>query len=535
MNFRLLFLLLLCFTACRQSSPTDKTSSGSTDGENILLSPDERFGDLFVAAQAAEIFPDSKTFPDCIPNLSTEALMEKYQAESSRPDFDIHQFVKSNFQLPVTPGTNFKSDTSRSISQHIDTLWSILTREIKEPNRSSLLPLPNPHVVPGGRFSEVYYWDSYFIMLGLEAADRVDLIENMVGNFAFLIDEYGFIPNGTRTYYLSRSQPPFFAMMVKLLADQKGDDVYKKYLPQLVKEYQFWMEGLSGLSASNPTYKRLVRMDDGAVLNRYWDNTPKPRPESYREDVALAKEIDRPAVELYRDIRSACESGWDFSSRWFKDGQYLASIQTTNIIPVDLNSLMYHLESVLSKAYQVENNEEEANLYSQRAEQRFSAIQRYCWDDQQQYFCDYNHVDRKTSPYLSLAGVFPLYFGISQQSQADAVAKIINKDFLKPGGLISTLEATGQQWDAPNGWAPLQWMTIQGLRNYGANDLANTIKIRWVALNDRVYKATGKMVEKYNVMDMGLEAGGGEYPVQDGFGWSNGVILKLLMEDGLSD
>jgi len=121
-----------------------------------------------------------------------------------------------------------------------------------------------------------------------------------------------------------------------------------------------------------------------------------------------------------------------------------------------------------------------------------------------------------------------MYFKIASPEQAKAVASIIEKNFLQSGGVTTTLETTGQQWDAPNGWAPLQWITIQGLENYGMHDLAKETATRWIALNKKVYQRTGKLMEKYNVYDTALDAGGGEYPSQDGFGWTNGVLLKLL-------
>ena len=144
---------------------------------------------------------------------------------------------------------------------------------------------------------------------------------------------------------------------------------------------------------------------------------------------------------------------------------------------------------------------------------------------------DYDFKADKHTAIPSLAGMYPLTFKMATPAQASKAAKVINSQFLKAGGVVSTLTDNGQQWDYPNGWAPLQWMTIEGLRNYESDELANTIKERWIKLNRKVYKKTGKLVEKYNVVDMTLEAGGGEYPVQDGFGWTNGVLLKLMSED----
>jgi alpha,alpha-trehalase len=320
-------------------------------------------------------------------------------------------------------------------------------------------------------------------------------------------------------------------LIIRVLAEGKGDAIFKKYLPFLQKEYDFWMDGEKQLSDEKPAINHVVKLKDGSVLNRYWDKSDQPRPESYKEDVALVKDLDRPAGEVYRHIRSAAESGWDFSSRWFGDGQYMASIQTTDIIPVDLNALLYHLELTLSKAYEINADSVQSALYSQKAETRKSALNQYCWDEKEGFYLDYNFVARDFTKIPSLAAMYPLYFNMVEQSQADSAASKIERDFLKDGGVLTTLVETGQQWDAPNGWAPLQWITIKGLRNYGHNELAEQIKRRWVDLNVKVYKNTGKMVEKYNVVDINLEAGGGEYPVQDGFGWTNGVLLKLLMED----
>ena len=234
---------------------------------------------------------------------------------------------------------------------HIDRLWPVLTRAPAPAVKySSRLPLPHRYVVPGGRFTEMYYWDSYFTMLGLQASGSHELLRQMCDNFAFLVERYGHIPNGNRSYYLSRSQPPFFAPMVGLLVDQQGASAYSRYLAALQKEYDFWMEGSERLSVGQP-HRRVVRLSDDAILNRYWDDRATPREESYREDVATANAIQRPKEEVYRNLRAAAESGWDFSSRWLADGKTLASIRTVDLIPVDLNSVLYRLEQTLASAY----------------------------------------------------------------------------------------------------------------------------------------------------------------------------------------
>jgi alpha,alpha-trehalase len=143
---------------------------------------------------------------------------------------------------------------------------------------------------------------------------------------------------------------------------------------------------------------------------------------------------------------------------------------------------------------------------------------------------DYDFKKKQSTQVISLAGAYPLFFEIADDAQAKAVAEKIQSSFLKPGGLVSTPYNTGQQWDAPNGWAPLQWISIQGLRNYGQDSMASDIKDKWLKLNQRVYQQTYKMLEKYNVEDLSKESGGGEYPTQDGFGWTNGVYQKLSKE-----
>ncbi|PHN06200.1 alpha,alpha-trehalase TreF [Flavilitoribacter nigricans] len=520
------FLFILFFTACRQNVAPD-TSAPLTG----LQSPEALYGELFVDVQMAAVFPDGKTFVDCSPKMAPTKIVADYQEAKQEADFDLEAFVLEHFELPHQYSTNFKADTSRSAAEHINALWPVLTREPDDVEPGTLIPLPNSYIVPGGRFGEIYYWDSYFTMLGLQSAGKVDMIENMIDNFAYLIDTIGFIPNGNRTYFLTRSQPPFFAAMVDLLAGEKGPSVRVNYLPALEKEYAFWMNGMEDVSNANPARKHVVRLKDGSILNRYWDEGERPRAEMYRDDVETAKENEqRTPQEIYSDLRAACESGWDFSSRWLADGQTLNTIQTTEIIPVDLNALLYNLELQLQQAYAENGQQDEADLFAQRAQQRRDNLIRYCWNPELGFFMDYNFVKDAFTATPSLAGLYPLFFGMAEPEMAEQVAQIVQSDFLKPGGVVSTLTNTGQQWDAPNGWAPLQWITIKGLRNYGRNDLADTIKERWVDLNVRVYKHTGKMVEKYNVLDMSLEAGGGEYPVQDGFGWTNGVLLRLLQE-----
>jgi len=495
---------------------------------------EEVFGELFHDVQTSGIFPDSKTFIDATAKHPVREILEKYRQSKADKGWgkeDLEKFVLANFELPSSPSSDFEADMNRTASAHIHHLWEVLTRQADQHiEGSSLIPLPHPYIVPGGRFGEVYYWDSYFTMLGLATSGRHDMIENMLDNFAHLLDKISFIPNGNRTYFLGRSQPPFFAAMVNLLVAEKGDAILGKYLPALEKEYQFWMAGAEGLSLEHPSHRRVVRLQDGAILNRYWDDRQGPRPESYPEDLELAEASSQAPQDLYQNLRAACESGWDFSARWFGEGTDFKTIRTTELIPVDLNALLFHLEETLATAYRLQENTSKNIDFEAKAQRRKMAIQTYCWNSQTDFFEDYHFPSQHTTGIPTLAAVYPLFFNIAKTSQAAAVAKRIQTDFLKAGGVVTTLMGSGQQWDSPNGWAPLQWMSIKGLRQYGFDVIANEIRDNWTVLNVRVYRNTGKMMEKYNVTDMDLGAGGGEYPVQDGFGWTNGVLLKLLKE-----
>ncbi|OLY93953.1 alpha,alpha-trehalase [Cnuella takakiae] len=489
--------------------------------QKTVAPPDEIYGELFRDVQLARIFPDNKTFVDCTPKRDPAAIVADYKKIRSNPAirFSLELFVKENFHLPPTPASNYKSSEA-DVSEHIQDLWQVLKRGNDSMVKgSSLLPLPHPYIVPGGRFREIYYWDSYFTMLGLRESGEHQQVENMVRNFAYLINTYGHIPNGNRSYYLSRSQPPFFALMVGLLAEIKGEDIFTEMLPALQGEWNYWMDKTA------PT-KHVVRMNDGSILNRYYDQLDRPRQESYVQDVETAKEAGNKAG-IFRHLRSGAESGWDFSSRWFADGKNISTIHTTHIVPVDLNCLLYALEQALVKAYTLKGNTAQAKLYETAAAKRKAAINKYCYSVAMGWYTDYNHQTGLHTRTWTLAGLVPFFLNIAPQNHIYPVAQNTRLKFLQPGGLITTTERTGQQWDAPNGWAPLQWMSVVGMENYGQKELAQTIATRWIQLNTDVYNRTGKLMEKYNVMETGLEAGGGEYPSQDGFGWTNGVLLGL--------
>jgi alpha,alpha-trehalase len=212
----------------------------------------------------------------------------------------------------------------------------------------------------------------------------------------------------------------------------------------------------------------------------------------------------------------------------------LGTIETTHIIPVDLNCLLYFTEKLLAKQYARKGDNKKAADYTKWAAERQKAILQYCFDKQQGFFTDYNYVKMQSTGRITAAGLFPLCFldGNLLAEKMPAIAKVVEKQLLADGGLLTTPVKSGQQWDAPNGWAPLQWMGIWGLERCGQPIIAKTIATRWIKLNSDVFARTGKLMEKYNVVNTTLDAGGGEYPGQDGFGWTNGVLLGLMEKYG---
>jgi alpha,alpha-trehalase len=490
--------------------------------------PQVQLGDLYADVELQRIFPDSKEFADATPKSPPVEILALYRAERPATPEALKRFVVAHFVLPAEPAASVVASEPKPIRQHIDELWPILTRDTPTaPLYSSLLPLPRPYIVPGGRFRELYYWDSYFTMLGLAESGRPDLLEDMVQNFAFLIDAYGHIPNGTRSYYLTRSQPPFFFAMVGLLAPGDPAAAYARFLPQLETEYEFWMEGADGVAAG-AARRRVVRLDDGSILNRYWDDSDAPRDESYAEDVALARSTPRPPQTTWREIRAAAESGWDFSSRWFADARTLGSIDTTEIVPVDLNALMFGLENAIRAGCERSGDRDCAADFARRAEARRAAVDRTLWDSSRGVYLDYRWTQKQRIDRISAATLYPLFTAAASEAQAASVAVATGRDLLKPGGIVATAVDTGEQWDAPNGWAPLQWIAVSGLKSFGRDRLAETIACRFMVNVARVYRETGKLVEKYDVIATSRPGGGGEYPTQDGFGWTNGVMLKLM-------
>ena len=513
------FLLGLPSAHSQQVGPADATP------------PSLEYGALYSAVELSNVFTDSKTFPDLLPDAAPAIELQRYQAQKDIPGFSLAGFVQQHFSatpIPAAPVVN-PAAPGTSLLDYVTSLWPVLTQTaVTVPAYSTLQPEPQPYIVAGDRFRESYYWDSYFIALGLEQNGQHAVSVDILKDFAHDINLYGFVPNGNRSYYLSRSEPPFFSYLVELVAKRDGPGTLVQYLPEIQKEYDYWMDGADTI-APGTAYRHVVRLDNGIVLNRYYDDRQAPRDESYKEDVQTAAQANRPSGVVWQNLRATAASGWDFSSRWLADGQSLTTVRTLDILPVDLNSLMFHLETTLAQAYLLKGDTTRSAEYALRAANRGRAIQQLMWNGQINAFADYLWTEKHTTGTLSAATLYPLYVHLASPSEAKTVAATVKSTLLQPGGIVTTPVNSGQQWDSPNGWAPLQWIAVQAFTSYGDTDLAQTVATRWVEKNIAGYEQQAELVEKYNVTTTGsdVSGGGGEYATQVGFGWTNGVLVAL--------
>jgi alpha,alpha-trehalase len=481
--------------------------------------PAELYGPLLARVQERGILADGKTFVDAVPRRPVPEIMADFAA---LPEGDpaLMRFVMANFDLPATIDAAIPAKPALPLRDYIRATWATLARDPEVgADNSSALPVGHRHVVPGGRFREIYYWDSFFTMLGLVRDGEIQLATGIVDAMTDLIESYGHIPNGARTYFLGRSQPPLFHMMVALLDDQRPQ-VAARRLAAMKREHAWWMEGAETLAAGEQV-NHVARLPDGSLLNRYWDPRETPRDESWGEDVETATQSGRPPAQVFRDLRAGAESGWDFSSRWL-DGDMLSSIRTTFIAPVDLNAFLYGLEVVIAAS-----SDPDAADYADRAVQRREAMHKHLWNDVDGYFADFDLEKGRLRPAPTAALLAPLLAGLATPQQAAATARFTRNYLLAPGGLRTTLFDSGQQWDSPNGWAPLQWIAVAGLRRHGHDELAGDIAQRWIGTVEATYARTGLLYEKYNVETPAIGFGG-EYAPQIGFGWTNGVTADLI-------
>jgi alpha,alpha-trehalase len=431
-----------------------------------------------------------------------------------------------------------------------------------------LLYLPNSYVVPGGRFNEMYGWDSYFIVRGLLEDGRIDLARGMVENFFFEIERYGTVLNANRTYYLTRSQPPFLTSMIRGVYESEKSAGHEdrawleKAFAYASKEYELW--------------NREAHQAGSTGLARYYDFGEGPAPESLKDETDtyrkvanyfllhpgsaesylmgtdsgqtgvgfqysvqlcdLAKTMTKSSCEpatavslspdYYKGDRAMRESGFDIS---FRFGPFGA--ETHHYAPVCLNSLLYKTEKDLEWMSEVLERANDAEKWRRRADQRKARIQQYLWNNQRGLFFDYNFQTGQRSSYEYITTFYPLWAGLATQEQAQALQRNL-RIFEQPGGLVMSTTDPGDQWDYPYGWAPTQMIALEGLRNYGYNDDANRISFNFLSMIAENFRRDHTIREKYNVVTRSSEstvlAGYNQNVI--GFGWTNAAFLVFLHE-----
>ncbi|KAK1785295.1 hypothetical protein P4O66_018692, partial [Electrophorus voltai] len=522
-------LLRVCMCVCAPMSPSKIYCTG----------------ELLRQVQTAKLFDDNKSFVDMKLAANPEVVMEAFSNLSQRfpngtaPPSELWLFVNAYF---VDDGKQFEpwtppdwherpvflskvSDSKlRGWAEELHGLWKSLGRKISNdvrdnPQLYSMIYSPNPVIIPGGRFTEFYYWDSYWVLNGLLLSEMTDTARGMIQNFLHMVDRYGFVPNGGRIYYERRSQPPFLSLMVESFYEATGDvEFLRQALPTLVKEYMFWMENRSTAVEVNGT---------SCVLNRYSVQVGQPRPEAYRQDAELAEGLPAEAQEkLWAELKSAAESGWDFSSRWYTDTSHggpgsLRDTSVSSVLPVDLNALLCRCERLLASFHRTVGAEEGvAQAFEQAASTRMEAMESVLWDVEKGAWFDYNLQSGVRNYAFYPTNLSPLWARCYSQPAMGLKALHYLRgsggmDY--PNGVPTSLRESTQQWDLPNAWPPLQHMLIEGLAQLDSADsqeLAFALAQRWIHTNWLAYAKYQAMFEKYDVSGDGKPGGGGEYEVQ---------------------
>ncbi|KAK9830761.1 hypothetical protein WJX74_005988 [Apatococcus lobatus] len=521
-------------------------------------------GPLLTSVQLSGLFDDSKTFVDMPLLASPGAAQQAFQALPRSADGSIDNptlssFISSFFgaagsdletyfpedyspEVPLDFLANVTDPAIRAWATSVRQLWATLSRVengsvTQIPDQHSLLPLPDHFVIAGDRFREEYYWDSYWIVQGLIICGLVETAQAEVQNLVSLLQEYGHVPNGARQYYLNRSQPPLLSRMVDLIYEATNDrDFLQEAFEALQTEHDYWTTTEKAVS---------VRAPDGTIhsLSRYYADWTAPRPEGFSEDYPLGASLTPAATaELYRNIASGAESGMDFTVRWFSEPTAnMSTIRTTQIIPVELNAYLYDMERNMAAFATELGNASAAASFTAAAAARATAITALMWNSSAGHWFSLILQDDSQRPatvsqqdIVHVSDYLPLWVGLSEQPGVDAssiVRSLRSSGLIQQHGIATSIYSSGQQWDFPNAWAPMQDMIVEGLQSYGGEEgaaLAAQLAQVWLESNYAGYQQTGLMVEKYDATMPGLAGGGGEYTVQQGFGWTNGVMFKFL-------
>lgn len=561
------------------SRPNDAPNTKNYSVRDIYLE-----GPLLRTVQLAGLFNDSKTFVDMPTSQPVDRVVQAFLALPPNPDRQqVKGFVDAYFLPPGTETfpvnltdwranpdflTHIPDPPLRSWASAIHARWNTLGRvqsgvRLCKGCGTSAILAQRPFVVPGGRFREYYYWDNYFIVRALLLSGMHETAKDMILNMLDVVERYGFMPNGGRIYYLNRSQPPLLTQMVRKYMEAVPHDLkfLDRALPILDREYQYWQERhtVSLTDAGSHGNASSLRP---ASLMVYRVNNTSPRPESYLEDYQTARKLPKAKrARFYAEVAAAAESGWDFSSRWFGPDETLEHIRTSQVVPVDLNAIMYRNEMDLAALHQLnkeganqnQGESQEAQRYLKAARERAEAVNTWLWNEKAGMWQDWNLDYGNSTENFYISNLMPLWSGLGMKKIQERPG--VGERFLaslKPelqykGGIPTSNVATGEQWDFPNAFPPLQYYAIISLLNAHlpqSDSIVLEVVRKWIDSNycgwlhtggerNGVTGATeGMMYEKYNAQSPGMAGSGGEYMVQNGFGWTNGVVLELLDQFG---
>uniref|UniRef100_A0A0N5AKP9 Trehalase n=1 Tax=Syphacia muris TaxID=451379 RepID=A0A0N5AKP9_9BILA len=469
-------------------------------------------GRLLEAVNIHKIFNDSKTFVDMpmiYDDIKPEELVKFLRKFFLPPGNELISCVPEDWTTYPAKLMKITDPVLRHWALDLNNIWKLLCKKIDprikdQESRSSLIYVPNEFIMPGGRFREFYYWDTYWIVKGLIASDMLETTRRMIENMAYIVEKYGFIPNGGRIYYLQRSQPPMLIPMVYEYYESTQDIAFvRSILPTLRKEFNFWQQ-----------HRMMTEVKLIVKIYQYRTNSNVPRPESFREDIATARD----------DIASTAESGWDFSTRWFRDSVSLSSLETTKILPVDLNAFMCWNMDIMEYLHERVGDRRRSEAFRDMRATFRDVMHNVFYNRSMGAWFDYNMRTKQHNRKFYMSNVTPLYTGCYHslnQQKSERLFRLMERigAFSYPGGVPTSLERHSfEQWDFPNGFGPLNFMMIEGLRkseNPLMQDQAYQIARKWLLSNYRVYRKTGHMWEKYNVIGTYPEPGaGGEYAVQ---------------------
>lgn len=514
--------------------------------------------------QVARLYQDSKTFVDLEMRDEPDSILAAFDSllnqTNDNPSRDqIQKFVDDHFdsigELEEWIPTDFnknpaflngvRDDNLRKMGQNINDIWPTLGRKVKSvvfehSERFSFIPVTNGFIIPGGRFKELYYWDTYWIIEGLLVSGMEDTVKGVIGNLIELVKKLGHVPNGSRWYYQERSQPPLLTAMMSLYIKATDDlEFLKKNVDVLEQELRYWLDTqLVTFNVGDATY----------TLLRYYAPSKGPRPESYYEDYKDSRIFETQELQqsFYTEIKSAAESGWDFSTRWFinNDGENkgnLSTINTSYLIPVDLNAIFANALDNMAHFQALLLNYRQSSHWAYLAKQWRYNIKEVFWNKEDGIWYDWDMKNNRHRKYFYPSNLAPLWMKVANKSFVNLNSKRILQ-WLKnsngidyPGGVPASLIRSGEQWDFPNAWPPLVSIVVnalEALETKESLEVAFEIAQSWVRACYKGFNATNQLFEKYDVEIPGRIGGGGEYTVQTGFGWSNGVILEFLAKYG---